>query len=210
LAGFSLTEVSGLVSNQYYPPKPGLDGPHQGVDFAVQQNGIAVIGNPVQVVLGGEVAAVILDRFPYGNTVVIETPLDDMPFEWLAVLPTPAPTLEPHPALTCPQTEWKPSVKEGEGRSLYLLYAHLDTMEMLRVDDALACGEMIGTIGQSGNALNPHLHLEARFGPAGARFESMAHYDSSASPEEMGAYCIWRVSGIFQLLNPLAVLSMGP
>ena len=58
----------------------------------------------------------------------------------------------------------------------------------------------------SGNALNPHLHLEARVGPAGTRLDSMAHYDSSASPAEMAAYCLWRVSGAFQRINPLQLL----
>ena len=65
------------------------------------------------------------------------------------------------------------------------------------------CGQVIGAIGESGNALNPHLHLEVRLGPAGVRFPGMAHYDSGASPDEMAAYCQWRVSGAFLTLDPL-------
>jgi hypothetical protein len=65
-------------------------------------------------------------------------------------------------------------------------------------------------VGDSGNALNPHLHLETRVGPAGARFSSLAHYDASASLEEMDNYCAWRVSGWFVLLDPLQLLAHQP
>jgi murein DD-endopeptidase MepM/ murein hydrolase activator NlpD len=74
----------------------------------------------------------------------------------------------------------------------------------------VSCGEKLGAIGSSGNALNPHLHLEARAGPAGADFASMAHYDASASPAEMRAYCDWRVSGLFQLIDPMLFFVTAP
>jgi len=35
----------------------------------------------------------------------------------------------------------------------------------------------------------------------------MAHYASSASPEEMSNYCTWRVRGVFQAIDPLILLS---
>jgi hypothetical protein len=54
------------------------------------------------------------------------------------------------------------------------------------------------------------LHVETRIGPAGARFASLAHYDNRATPEEMGLYCLWRISGLFQLVDPLAVLALQP
>jgi len=69
--------------------------------------------------------------------------------------------------------------------------------------DAVACGQPLGTIGQSGNALNPHLHIEVRVGPAGARPGSLAHYTDSATLDEMAAYCAWRVSGLFAMTNPM-------
>ena len=72
--------------------------------------------------------------------------------------------------------------------------------------DPVECGERIGLIGQSGNALTPHLHLEARVGPAGARFDSMAHYSGGISLQEMSNYCDWRVSGLFQLIDPMKIL----
>ena len=58
----------------------------------------------------------------------------------------------------------------------------------------------------SGNALNPHLHIEARIGPSDASFSSLAHYDASATIEEMQNYCLWRISGLFRVLDPLQVL----
>ena len=203
LEGFVLADLPGLISNPFHPPPPGSDDPHQGVDLAVQQYGMAVTGRPVRAVLAGQVAAVIADRFPYGNALIIETRLENLPPGLLAPLPTLAPTLPPHPALTCPpsQTAW-----DLAHRSLYLLYGHMQAAPTLQPDDEVTCGTQLGVIGQSGNALNPHLHIEARLGPAGARPGSLAHYDSSASPEEMSAYCTWRVSGVFQLVDPMGIL----
>ncbi len=74
----------------------------------------------------------------------------------------------------------------------------------------ISCGQTLGAVGSSGNALNPHLHLEVRIGPSGARFSSLAHYLPSASEEEMGNYCLWRVSGYFQVIDPLTVLALPP
>lgn len=206
LEGVGLDELAGMVSNPYAPPPAGSDNPHQGVDLAqVNALGVALAGMPVRAVLDGQVAAVIVERFPYGNAILIETRLDGAAQDWAASLrlPTPAPTLEAIPALTCPEGEpfWL-----GEGRSLYLLYAHLQAAPQRQVGEAVRCGETIGAVGDSGNALNPHLHLEARVGPAGARFGSMAHYDVSASAAEMYVYCVWRVSGLFQVIDPLGVV----
>jgi murein DD-endopeptidase MepM/ murein hydrolase activator NlpD len=64
-------------------------------------------------------------------------------------------------------------------------------------------------VGKSGNALNPHLHFEIKVGPAGLRFTSMAHYDASATLEEMATYCTWSISGLFQVVDPLRLLSLG-
>lgn len=209
LPGYSFEGLAEAVSNPFNPPPPGSDDPHQAVDFAVQEGGIALAGGPVQAVMGGRVAGVIHDRFPYGNAILVEVPLESMPAGWLTELqmPTVAPTLPPHPSLTCPAATdmagW-----DASQRSLYLLYAHLSEITALEPEDRLTCGDAIGRIGQSGNALNPHLHLEARLGPAMARFSSLAHYESSATPEEMSNYCIWRVSGVFQLVDPMRLLAM--
>lgn len=193
-----------MISNPFHPPRAGSDDPHQAVDFAdIGVDGYALTGRGVQAVLAGRVAAVVLDRFPYGNAVLVETPLELLPGDWLEALslPAPAPTLAVIPALTCPAGE--PLEYDPQKRSLYLLYAHLEAPPARKPGQELSCGEVIGSVGISGNALNPHLHLEVRVGPAGMRLESMAHYDTSATPQEMANYCTWRVSGLFQLVDPM-------
>jgi murein DD-endopeptidase MepM/ murein hydrolase activator NlpD len=163
---------------------------------------------PVQAVLEGQVALVVSGRFPYGNAVLVETPLDSLPPDWLEALDLPSAPAIPQTinALTCP-TPAAPVELDSEQRSLYLLYAHMLEPPSLQAGDGVSCGQVIGAIGSSGNALNPHLHLEVRVGPAGARFPGMAHYDASARPEEMSAYCQWRVSGSFVTFDPLLLLA---
>lgn len=208
LQGIPITELTDTIHNPFNPPRSGRDDPHQGVDFSVLEYGIALSGNPVQSVLDGHVAAVIDNRFPYGNALMIETPLESLAPQSVSgiYLPTLSPTIEPHPALNCPQVSPVPSWN-AEKRSLYLFYAHLKEPPIFQIDEVVECGQIIGQIGDSGNALNPHLHLEVRIGPSGARLGSMAHYHTSASPKEMSAYCTWRVREIFQLVDPKQLLS---
>lgn len=205
------SQIAELVSNPFSPPSPGSDDPHQGVDFAdlYGSQRIALAGRQVNAVLPGRVVLVVEDRFPYGNAVLVETPLQDLLETLAARLPTPAPTPERKSALTCPEDASTPAL-EASRRSLYLLYAHLQAPSTLQVGDNLTCGQKIGSIGSSGNALNPHLHLEARLGPAGISFPGMAHYETRATAEEMSAYCLWRISGAFQLVDPLTILRESP
>jgi murein DD-endopeptidase MepM/ murein hydrolase activator NlpD len=213
LDGIEAGDLAGHIVNPFHPPPPGSDDPHQGVDLAdlIPGSGIARAGRRVQAVLAGRVAGVIRDRFPYGNAILVETPLEGLPAGWLEALPvpTPAPTLPARSALTCP-TPQAPQSWDLARRSLYLLYAHMQAAPSLQPGGAVACGEELGAVGSSGNALNPHLHLEARVGPSGADFASMAHYDASASPDEMRAYCDWRVSGLFQLIDPMRFFAAAP
>ena len=211
LLGIASQDLPGIISNPYNPPPLGSDDPHQGVDLVQVQNGIALSGLPVQAVLPGRVALVVSDRFPYGNALLVETPLDALPAAWLDALHLPAvpATPEKRTALTCP-TPAAPATMSFEKRSLYLLYAHLLEAPAVTIGDRIECGQVIGAIGSSGNALNPHLHLEVRLGPAGVRFPGMAHYDTSASSEEMAAYCQWRVSGAFLTIDPLLLFQVKP
>jgi murein DD-endopeptidase MepM/ murein hydrolase activator NlpD len=219
LGGFTLKQLPNLISNKFSPPPLGSDDPHQGIDFSIvdPDAGYATGGNPIQAVLNGVVATIIENRFPYGNAIIIETPMDSLPESWLHAnkLPTPAPTLNNHPILTCPKVDYSDfsiysyPVEQAD-RSIYLMYAHLAGPIELNPGDPVHCGQKIDAMGESGNALNPHLHLEIRVGPTMARFHSLAHYDASASPEEMANYCTWRVSGLFQLINPMDLLSVPP
>jgi murein DD-endopeptidase MepM/ murein hydrolase activator NlpD len=215
LEGIALQDLPETIFNPFNPPVPGSDDPHQGIDFSdidpVTQ--MALDGRSVQAALGGTVVAVIKDRFPYGNAVMIETSLDKLPNEWLHTLPssssTPNTAATINPRLTCPDIEIF-SLGSSDDQSIYLLYAHLKTTVSLQPGEVVSCGQVFGQIGNSGNSLNPHLHLEARIGPTGSHFKSMAHYDASASLEEMANYCLWRVSGHFSLFDPMDLLSVSP
>ncbi len=208
--GYDRAQLIQAISNPFRPPvRPGSDDPHQAVDLAVTEYGMAVEGGPVHLMLDGWVAAVIRERFPYGNALMVETPLEALPEEWLVQIeaPTPAPTLGPHPSLNCPQFDIPAEWDHGT-RSLYLLYAHMGDTPDFQLGENLECDTLIGVIGHSGNALNPHLHLEARIGPGNARFDGMAHYETRATPMEMWSYCTWRVSNLFQLVDPTNLLNL--
>jgi murein DD-endopeptidase MepM/ murein hydrolase activator NlpD len=203
LEGVPISELEETISNPFHPPRFGSDEPHHGVDFAyLGPNRVALSGLPVLAAMSGRVAGVINDRFPYGNAVILETSLDQLDNELLALIPDLVPFPEYTAPLTCPPLEidfeW-----DQEKRSLFLLYAHLLEAPSLEPGDYVFCGEPIGLVGDSGNALNPHLHLEMRMGPAGAQIPSMSHYYAGASPEEMSAYCMWRISGYFQMFDPM-------
>lgn len=203
-----LSDLPGRITNPFHPPAPGSDDPHHGVDLGdfLPGSRVAVPGLTVQAALSGRVAAVIQNRFPYGYAVLVETPLDALPSGLVqSAVPTPAPTLVLTTPLTCPDSP-PLAPADSEKRSLYVLYAHLKEPPLVNVEDAVACGQAIGVIGDSGNALNPHLHFEARAAPAGLRLGSIAHYDASATAEEMSRYCLWRISGFFQLVDPMMIL----
>jgi murein DD-endopeptidase MepM/ murein hydrolase activator NlpD len=209
LKGVSLGDISGRIVNPFHPPRLGSDDPHQGVDLADLDpiGGYARQGLEVHSILAGYVAAVINNRFPYGNAVIVETPLSDIPAQWLSQngFPTPGDAILYNSSLTCPPINADPAWNKKEP-SLYVLYAHLKGPVNVHLNDRLSCGQALGVIGETGNALNPHLHIEVRVGPGAVRFASMAHYDTSATQEEMGNYCTWRVSALFPLVDPMRLL----
>lgn len=209
LEGITLSELSdpNLLKTLFQAPRPGQDDGHHGVDFAYWSRGerTTMVGHPVLSVLDGKVAAVINNRPPYGNAVIIETLLERLPPGWLEAIPTPAPTVQPPGNVYCPADPYTSA--SSTGRSLYLLYAHLNQLPNLSPGQPVGCGQEIGEVGTTGKSVNPHLHLETRSGPAGAAFSVMAHYDNAASEEEMRNYCAWRISGLFQMMDPMQLLS---
>lgn len=212
LLGFTQADLLARISNPFDPPAPGSDDPHQGVDLGdydpQDASRVAVPGRAVLAALPGRVALVQLERFPYGAAVMIETPLEALPAELQAqyrALPE-WPPRSPGDPLTCPAPP-EPMQWDADRQSLYVLYAHLGSTAGINVGDEVTCGQALGTVGQSGNALAPHLHFEARVGPAQARLGSLAHYDVSASVQEMAAYCEWRVSGTFKWVDPIEILN---
>jgi murein DD-endopeptidase MepM/ murein hydrolase activator NlpD len=182
-----LAELREITSDPYRPPPPGSDARHQGVDFSYYTRGerTTIQGVGVQSVLPGRVAAALSNTFPFGNLVIIETPNQALP-EFV-----------------------KTSLGISPQQSLYLLYAHMDGAPLVTPGAAVTSCQPIGKVGKSGNAVEPHLHLETRTGPPGATFESMGYYQATNTEEEKANYLLWRTSGTFQHMNPMNLLNLG-
>lgn len=209
LHGFQLAQLEEIISTPFDPPTPGSDGGHHGVDFGFYSYGpfSSMEDLPVQSILDGRVAAVIDDRPPYGNMVIIETKVSRLPEVWQAYLQA-LPEIsgyQPDGRLACPTPE--SALKPGEELSLYVLYAHLAESAEIMVGDTISCGQQFNFVGNTGYSGNTHLHLEMRLGPAGVQFLHLAHYVNNASVEEMANYCVWRVSPLFRLLDPVELLT---
>lgn len=213
LVDYPIENLVDLISNPYNPPTPGSDDPHQGVDFSVIDPDlrIALKGSAVQAILAGEIVMLMNDRFPYGNAVLVETTFDKLPVGWVEKLKNQnQPDLfGTNPSLTCP-TGWNLPGQDNNDLSFYILYAHLDTLAVYDLGDQVDCCDELGSIGDSGNALAPHLHIEMRYGYSSGIEGSMAHYDVRSDEQEMSNYCRWRVSGWFRLLDPMDLFFTNP
>jgi murein DD-endopeptidase MepM/ murein hydrolase activator NlpD len=214
LQGEPLSSISQIITQPFKMPPIGFDYDHQGVDFSFyRRNGrIGIQGLPVFSTLQGKVIAVLNQKQVYGNAIIIETPLEQIPSAWLSQLQLPeiAPTVVPNQRLTCPLIKDGPnSHLDVTKRSLYLLYAHLEQPPTMQIGDMVNCGQQIGVVGNSGKSTNPHLHFEVRIGPSGAVFEGLAHYDASATEIERYNYCVWRVSNLFELTDPMKLINLN-
>lgn len=185
LDNFPLEKLPKIVSDPYRPPPPGSDNRHQGVDFVYHRLAgveIPIIGVQVNSVLPGYVAAALVDTFPYGNVVIVETP-----GVWLP-----------------------PGLLEALGmksdQSLYLLYAHLQEAPLVKMAEVVDRCQPIGKVGNSGNTEAAHLHFETRIGPAGTVFPTMYGLLSDAPEDARRNYTLWRTSGIFQHFDPMYLL----
>lgn len=204
-----LTEI---ITNPYGINTAGLDDGHHGTDFAFYRfdSLVGMAGLPIHSVMPGRVAAVVTDRLPYGNAVIIETPFRFLPRTWLdqMAFPRPGPLIEPQSAMNCPELAENRFMLKGE-ESLYLLYAHLQDLPAVKIGDRVGCGQEIGKVGTTGESVNDHLHLETRIGPSGVTFSSLAYYSTERTEEEALNYCFWRVSNIFHSFDPMELLAPG-
>jgi len=210
----TFAELPGLVSQPLKTPRPGYEdgnlGAHHGTDFSYWSHGDDINGMeglPVRAVLDGTVTTILNDRYPYGNAILIETPLEMIDPAILARLQIPeiAPTVVPDNRNICPALDQPPTWDENK-RSLYFIYAHLRTAPSFSVGDQVICDQKIGEVGNTGNSVNPHLHLELRIGPSDLVLSSMAKYDTRATEQEIYNYCLWRLSNQFQLIDPMQLL----
>ncbi|HEY9076904.1 MAG TPA: peptidoglycan DD-metalloendopeptidase family protein [Anaerolineaceae bacterium] len=212
LQGIPFAELSQILTNPYSQPRLGFDEGHPGIDFSYWSRGErkAMKGHPVQSVLEGIVATIIHNRMPYGNAIIIESSLS----RWSNsnklknFIPAPIATVVPDARLNCPKGQGV-NAPQTSNLSLYLLYAHLDQLPSFRPGDSITCGQIIGLVGTTGASKNDHLHFETRVGPAGIRYNSIAHYTNDATNEEMANYCSWRVSGLFQSIDPNKLLNIS-
>ena len=182
-----LAELREIISDPYRPPPPGKDMRHHGVDFSYYTRGerTTIQGVGVQSVLPGRVAAALANTFPFGNLVIIETTNQEIP------------------------EVVKTTLGIGQDQSLYLIYAHMDSAPLVKLGDLVDPCQLIGQVGKSGNAVEPHLHLEARRGPPGATFESFGYYQAENTEQEKANYLLWRTSGVFQHMDPMILLNLG-
>jgi murein DD-endopeptidase MepM/ murein hydrolase activator NlpD len=196
LAALSLQEIPQFITQPFSMPGPiheaghpdwvQRDDSHHGVDIGYyKRDGKLFTGTPTQAALDGRIAAVVHDRPPYGNMVIVETPFAGIPAALVA-----------GQAIT-------------PGDSLYTLYAHLQNLQALAPGQAVTCGQQLAETGLTGFTGGPHLHFETRWGPPAQRFASMAYYIANATPEEMVAYEEWRMSAVFHLFDPMKLLGEG-
>lgn len=173
----------GPVHNGEHPEWVQKDDGHHGTDIGYYQiNGKKFTGTPVLAALTGRIAAIVHDRPPYGDMVIIETLFENIP------------------SLVVTRQKIETS------NSLYTLYAHLQNLQKLTVGDPVNCGQPIAETGLTGFTGGPHLHFETRWGPAGQTFASMAYYRADATDEEMKNYTLWRMSAVFHLFDAMALL----
>lgn len=163
---------------------------HHGVDFAYYRRdgvGDPLEGNPIQSGLNGYMAG-LGSNTVYGNYLIIETPYEWLPADLAVLLPI------------------------SSGESIYHLYAHMQERAPFEIHEPLDCGQVIGTVGDSGSEFyvsDAHLHFETRIAPSGIFIEPMDFYNTQASEEEKAEYVYWRSSETFRLFDPLLLLEYG-
>jgi murein DD-endopeptidase MepM/ murein hydrolase activator NlpD len=153
---------------------------HHGVDLGYYTRDKKLFtGTPVLAALDGKIAAVVNNRIPYGNMVILETPFERIPANVIF------------------------SQEIPDGDSLYTLYAHMQNFQPLKIGQSIDCGEQLAETGLSGWTGGPHLHFETRWGPANQSFAVMAYYTADTTEEERANYEKWRMSGVFHLFDPM-------
>jgi len=213
LLGIAVEELSGITTQSFVMPPDGEDSGHHGVDFAFwrYKDYTTIEDIPILAVFPGKVVSAYNKiRQPYGYDVIIETRLADIPQEIQDAIKLPEVSATPASLsnrLTCPAgfADWW----DYDSQSLYVLYAHMADVPSVQLGQTVQVGDTLGLVGNTGASTNPHLHLEMRIGPSDAVFASMGHYDVNTTEQERHNYCQWRISGEFQLFDPMLLYSAG-
>jgi murein DD-endopeptidase MepM/ murein hydrolase activator NlpD len=212
LQGIPLSDLAGITSDPFNLKYPFSEGPtdaqnHPAVDLAFfhYKTLNSDVGYPIEAILTGKVVEALDNRFPYGNMVLIETPLDRLAPDLIKQMRIPQPYSDDEIKIrsTCQPDQTRISWSQSS-QSVYVLYAHMLNPPTVTAGDEVQAGEVLGGIGASGHAAigNEHLHLEIRVGPANAKFGVISEYLSSSTTEERYNYCIWALSEIFLPINP--------
>ena len=211
LEGFAIKDLQSLISQNFQAPPPGEDSGHHGVDFAFWTLGDRhILGTPIQAVFPGKVSmADTQEKPPYGYSIMIETPLNTISGNLIQAIKIPTQPIVTTNSnkLNCP--DLSKDVWNSSSKSLYTLYGHLVNASSLKQGDTVQLGQVIGHVGNSGYSSAPHLHLEMRIGPSGAAFQNMGHYDPITTEEDRHNYCNWRVSGVFQMFDPMDLFKVS-
>lgn len=204
----TIASLSAINVNPLVIPPIGKDEGHHGVDFSYFRKGerTSIQGIEIYAMMTGKTVLTLADTIPYGYGILIETPLSDLPEELqetLLAAYAPIPETVVYQG-ECPAFE-APSL-DGT-MSVYHLYAHMEARPAYQPGDPIPCGAKLGSVGNTGYSSNPHLHLETRLGPSGADFTSMAFYHPTYSTQQRANYCLWRMSGYYQLFDPFLLLN---
>lgn len=189
LAVQPLDRIKEIVTQPFSMPRSLANGTytddaHHGVDLGYYtRDGHNFTGTPVLAAMDGKIAAIIQNRYPYGNMIMLETRYADLPAYIIASQQIPA------------------------GDSLYSLYAHLQNMQAWSLGQEVKCGQQLAETGLTGATGGPHLHFETRWGPPDATFAVMGYYKADMSPDELKNYALWRMSGTFRLFDPLQLFA---
>jgi len=183
-----LAKIKSIITQPFIMPRVMDDGTykdsgHHGVDVGFMTRGKQKFtGTPVLAAVPGKIASLVDNLPPYGDMVMVETPLANIPKKIID------------------------KYKIPPGNSVYTLYAHLQNVQSLKTGQPIHCGQQLAETGLTGLTDGPHLHFETRWGPSNTVFPPMGYYLSGVTPEEMESYTLWRMSGKYKLFDPFELL----
>jgi murein DD-endopeptidase MepM/ murein hydrolase activator NlpD len=212
LQDIELSDLRLITSYPYSFKYPFSEGPdddknHPAVDLSFYKfkDWTTVVGHPIQAILPGKVVTITNDIYPYGNSIMIETPLSWLSPDLIEKMQIGKPYSQDEIAARSPCQPDQARISWSQtDKSVYSLYAHMQSPTPYKIGDEISSGEVIGAVGATGHAVvgNEHLHLEVRVGPSNASFSTFSEYISSATDEERYNYCIWALSEVFLPINP--------